>query len=89
MTGPKTPDDLLDSADTISVETRAAVRPEGAEQDAAGQLISDKYRLLRQLGEGGMASVWVAPSSPGRGAWLWSDQMAHCRALADCALLAA
>ena len=60
MTGPKTPDDLLDSADTISVETRAAVRPEGAEQYAAGQLISDKYRLLRQLGEGGMASVWVA-----------------------------
>jgi len=26
----------------------------------AGPLISDKHRLLRKIGEGGMGSVWVA-----------------------------
>ncbi|MBI3206366.1 MAG: protein kinase [Myxococcales bacterium] len=60
MTGPKTPDDLLDSAETVSVETQAVARSTTGERYAEGDLIGDKYRLLRRLGEGGMASVWVA-----------------------------
>ncbi len=60
MTGPKTPEDLLDSAETVSVETQAVARSAAAERYAEGDLIGDKYRLMRRLGEGGMASVWVA-----------------------------
>lgn len=65
MTGSKTPDDLLDSAETISVETSKVSPPsQGPSPYAEGQLIGEKYRLLRRLGEGGMASVWVAHNEP-------------------------
>lgn len=64
MTGPKTPEDLLDSAETVSVETQKVSQGSKADQYSEGQLIGDKYRLLRRLGEGGMASVWVAHNEP-------------------------
>jgi len=64
MTGTKTPDDLLDSAETVSVETQKVSSGPKADQYSADQLIGDKYRLLRRLGEGGMASVWVAHNEP-------------------------
>jgi eukaryotic-like serine/threonine-protein kinase len=42
--------------------TEAAPPSFRAAEHHEGQLIADKYRLLRRLGEGGMASVWVAHS---------------------------
>lgn len=68
--GSKPPVDLLDSADTLAQSGERAPAqspsqmPGATSTYVAGQHIGDKYRLLRPLGEGGMASVWVAHNEP-------------------------